>query len=389
MAGSGYLETVEDARRRAERRLPRQVYMALWSGSQAGVTLRENVRSFEDIMLRTQVGSWPSSFDLRTKVLGQDLSLPVLLSPVGAQAVHPEGELAVARAAAEVGTAFGLSSFASKPMEEVVALNPQTMFQLFWIGDRDIISARLERAAKAGVSGLMLTLDWTFPTGRDWGSPFIPMKLDAKAIMAYAPQALAHPRWLWSFIRSGRLPDLRAPNIATTAEEEGPPFFEAYGQWMQTVMPTWEDVAWLREQWDGPLLVKGVLDPEDARRAADLGADAVSVSNHGGNDVDGAIPTVVALPGVVDAVGDRVDVLMDGGVRRGSDVVKALALGAKAVLIGRPYLWGLACRGQTGVREVLEIFQRDMEQTLRGIGVHRAADVGPEHVIAPDGFGVN
>lgn len=196
MAGRGYLETVEDARRRSKRRLPRQVYLALLSGSQAGVTLRENVRAFHHILIETQVGDWPEAPQLGTTVAGHRLSLPVLLSPVGAQAVHPDGELAVARAAAEVGTAYGLSTFASQPMEDVVAANPQTMFQLFWIGDRDDISARVDRAKRAGASGLILTLDWTFPTGRDWGSPFIPMQLDWKSMARYAPQALLHPAWL-------------------------------------------------------------------------------------------------------------------------------------------------------------------------------------------------
>lgn len=386
MAGRGYLETVEDARRRAKRRLPRQVYLALLSGSQAGVTLRANVRSFHELLLETRVADWPRDVDLATTVAGHELSLPVICSPVGAQAVHPDGELAVARAAAEAGTAYGLSTFASQPLEDVVAANPQTMFQLFWIGSRDEIAARVDRAKRAGASGLILTLDWTFPTGRDWGSPYIPMQLDWKAMARYVPQALLHPTWLWSFVRSGELPTLGVPNLTAEPGDPEPAFFEAYGQWMQTPMPTWDDVAWLREQWDGPFLVKGILDPEDARRAADHGADAISVSNHGGNDVDGAVPSIVALPRVADAVGGRVDVFLDGGVRRGSDVVKAVALGAKAVLIGRAYLWGLAARGQAGVREILDIFHQDMVQTMTAIGASTVADIGRDHVIVPPGF---
>jgi len=386
MAGRGYLETVEDAHLRARRRLPRQVYLALLSGSQAGVTMRSNVRRFHDLMLDTRVAAWPEAVDLSTTAAGQQLSLPVMCSPVGAQAVHPDGELAVARAAAEAGTAYGLSTFASFAIEDVIVENPQTMFQLFWIGSRDDIAARVDRAKRAGASGLVLTLDWTFPTGRDWGSPFIPMKLDWRAMARYAPQALRHPAWLWSFVKSGRLPTLDVPNMAADRGQPPPAYFEAYGQWMQTPMPTWEDVAWVRAQWDGPFVVKGILDPEDARRAVDAGADAISVSNHGGNDVDGAVPAVVALPRVASAVGDRVDVLMDGGIRRGSDVVKAIALGARAVLIGRAYLWGLASRGQTGVREILDIFRRDMTQTMMAVGAGSIDEIRREHVIVPDGW---
>lgn len=379
------LETVEDARRRAKRRLPRQVYSALWAGSQQGVTLQENVRAFSRIYVNTTVVNMPSQPRVATTVMGLDLSLPVLTAPVGAQGVHPDSELAVARATADAGTAICLSSFASQPIEAVTEVNAKTIFQLFWIGDRDEISARLDRAGSAGAAGLIVTVDWSFPHGRDWGSPYIPADRSWRALAPYLPQALIHPSWLWGFLRRGKIPTLEVPNLATE-EHRRPLFFEAYHRWMQTPPPTWDDLAWLRKQWPGPLMIKGILRPSDARHAVDIGADAISVSNHGGNDMDGVIPSIAALPHIVDAVGDKVEVLLDGGIRRGSDVVKAQALGAKAVMIGRAHLWALAARGEAGVREILGVFYRDIAQSLRAMGVADVADLRPEHVIVPEHF---
>jgi heme/flavin dehydrogenase (mycofactocin system) len=282
------------------------------------------------------------------------MSMPVMISPTGVQAVHPDGEVAVARAAAARGVAMGLSSFASKPIEDVVAANPQTFFQMYWVGTRDEMLTRMERARRAGAVGLIATLDWSFAHGRDWGSPFIPEKINLEAVRRYAPQVALKPRWLLDFARTGKLPDLSVPNMAAAPGEPAPTFFGAYGMWMQSPMPSWEDVAWLREQWDGEFMLKGVMRVDDARRAVDAGVTAISVSNHGGNNLDGTPASIRALPSVVDAVGDQVDVLLDGGIRRGGDVAKAHALGAKAVMIGRAYLWGLAANGQAGVENVLD-----------------------------------
>lgn len=384
MAGSGALETVEDARIRARRRLPRQVYMALWAGSQAGVTLRENVRAFSRIYVRTRVGNAPKDLHTATTLMGQELSLPVILSPAGAQGICPRADVAAARGAATAGTAMGLSAFANDPIEAVVAANPQTFAQVFWLG-RERVAAQIERARLAGARGLIITLDWSFPEGRDWGSPYIPERMTPRTMARYAPQALLHPAWLAGFVRDQRLPTLEAPNMART-DNPHPGFFEAYVEWMQVPAPGWDDVAWLRDQWAGHLMVKGVLDPEDARRAVDSGADAISVSNHGGNNMDGAIPSIAALPAVVGAVGDQVEVVQDGGVRRGSDVVKSLALGARAVMVGRPYLWALAARGETGVAEVLEVLRKGIRQTLTEMGVASVSDVERSHIIVPEHF---
>jgi isopentenyl diphosphate isomerase/L-lactate dehydrogenase-like FMN-dependent dehydrogenase len=183
--------------------------------------------------------------------------MPVLCSPTGVQAVHPDGEVAVARAAASRGTAVGLSSFGSKPVEEVVAANPQTFFQVYWIGGRAEMEARVERARAAGAVGLIATLDWTFDTGRDWGSPTIPQRMDLATMLRYAPQALARPRWLAGYARTLRPPDLEVPNMVA-AGQPAPTFFGAYAQWAATPPPSWDDVAWLRQLWGGPFLVKGI-----------------------------------------------------------------------------------------------------------------------------------
>ncbi len=384
MAGT-WFETVAEAQRRAKKRLPSSVYGALVAGAERGVTVEDNVAAFAELGFAPHVAGLPAKRDLAVTVMGQAASMPVLISPTGVQAVHPDGEVAVARAAAARGVVMGLSSFASKPMEEVIAANPQTLFQVYWSGGREAISRRLERASRAGAVGLIATLDWTFPNGRDWGSPYIPEKLDARTMVRLAPQAAVRPRWLADFARTRRLPDLTVPNMVGP-HDRAPTFFGAYYEWMQTPPPTWEDVAWLVRQWGGPVMLKGVMRVDDARRAADAGVAAVSVSNHGGNNLDGTPASIRALPAVVEAVGDRVEVLLDGGVRRGGDVVKALALGARAVMVGRPYLWGLAAAGQAGVENVLDILRAGADSALMGLGRSSASELSREDVIVPPGF---
>jgi L-lactate dehydrogenase (cytochrome)/glycolate oxidase len=383
--GNRWFETVAEAQRRARKRLPKSVYSALVAGSERGVTVEDNVAAYGELGFAPHVAGLSEKRDLATTVMGQDVSFPVLISPTGVQAVHPEGEVAVARAAAARGTAMGLSSFASMPIEAVLAANPHTFFQLYWAGTRDKILARLERARAAGAVGLIATLDWSFSHGRDWGSPTIPETVNLRAMLRFAPEALTHPRWFWSFARVGKPPDLTVPNMVPIGQEP-PTFFGAYGEWMQTPPPSWEDVAWLRGQWDGPFMLKGVTRIDDAKRAVDAGVSAISVSNHGGNNLDGTPATIRILPAVAEAVGSQVEVLLDGGIRRGSDVVKAVALGARAVMIGRAYLWGLAANGQAGVENVLDLLRNGMESTLLGLGHVSLHHLGPNDVIVPDGF---
>jgi heme/flavin dehydrogenase (mycofactocin system) len=380
-----WFESVAEAQRRARKRLPKSVYGALVAGSERGVTVNDNVEAFSEIGFRPHIANLPRKRDQATRVMGQDISFPVIISPTGVQAVDPDGEVAVARAAADAGTAMSLSSFASKTIEEVTAANPKTFFQMYWVGTRDRLLERAERARKAGAVGLIVTLDWTFATRRDWGSPPIPERLDLKAMIRFAPETMLKPRYLATWLRSGRLPDLTTPNLAPP-DGDSPTFFGAYGEWMQTELPTWEDIAWLREQWDGPFCVKGIMHPDDARQAVDAGATAISVSNHGGNNLDGTPASIRALPGVVDAVGDSVEVLLDGGIRRGNDVVKALALGARAVLIGRAYLWGMAAGGEKGVANVLQILRSGVDEALLGLGRASIHDLVPDDLIVPPDF---
>jgi pre-mycofactocin synthase len=380
-----WFETVAEAQRRAKKRLPRSVYMALVAGSEQGITLNDNVDAFAELGFRPHIADLSQTREQATTVLGQELSFPVIISPTGVQAVDPEGEVAVARAAAAAGTAIGLSSFASRSVEDVAAVNDKVFFQMYWVGTRDRILQRVERAEKAGAKALIVTLDWSFATRRDWGSPAIPEKLDLKAMARFAPEAIRRPRYLLDWLRSGALPNLTCPNLAGPGEEL-PTFFGAYGEWMGTPLPTWEDIRWLREEWGGPFAIKGIMHADDARRAVDIGATAISVSNHGGNNLDGTPGSIRALPGVVDAVGDQIEVLLDGGIRRGSDVVKALALGAKAVLIGRAYLWGMAAGGEKGVTNVLQILRSGIDEALLGLGRSSIHELVRDDLIIPPGF---
>ncbi|HEY8534287.1 MAG TPA: pre-mycofactocin synthase MftD [Micromonospora sp.] len=388
MFGRAPLETVAEAQRRAKKRLPKAVYSALIAGTEKGITLTDNVRAFDLVSFRPRIArDVPHVRDLRTTVLGQELSMPVIISPAGAQAVHPDGEVGAARAAAAAGTAIGLSSFASMPFEAVVAANPKAFYQTYWVGSRDDIAERVENARKCGAKALILTLDWAFASRRDWGTPEMPEKVTLPTLVKFLPMAMSRPGWALQFLLGG-IPDLRAPNLATSRKGV-PTFKQAYLEWAQTPLPTWRDVEWLREQWKGPFVVKGVFHPDDARRAVDAGADAISVSNHGGNNLDGTPASLRALPAIVEAVGDQVEVLFDGGIRRGSDVVKALALGARAVLIGRAWLWGLAAGGEQGVRQVLEILRSGIDEALIGLGHRSIKELSPEDLVIPEGFALH
>ena len=380
-----WFETVAIAEQRAKKRIPKSVYGALVAGAEAGVSMRDNVAAFDELGFRPVTAGQAADPAIDTNIMGQHSAMPLMISPTGVQAVHPQGEVAVAQAAANRGIPMGLSSFGGKPIEEVVAVNPQTFFQIYWAGDRDFMLARMERAKAAGAAGLILTLDWSFSHGRDWGSPHIPQSFAPKEILPHTLELLAKPRWCLTWLRQGTIPRLRVPNFAAT-DEQAPLFFEAYGTWMTTPPPTWADVAWLRSQWDGPFMVKGVARADEARRAIDAGATSISVSNHGGNNVDGAPASIRVLPEIAAAVGGEIEVMLDGGIRRGSDVVKACALGADAVLIGRAYLWGLAANGVAGVENVLDILNAGIKATLRGIGKDSIAQLTPKDVIVPADF---
>jgi heme/flavin dehydrogenase (mycofactocin system) len=385
MARDTWFETVAIAQQRAKKRLPKSVYSSLISASEKGLTVSDNVESFGELGFAPHVVGALEKRDMATTVMGQDISLPVVISPTGVQAVDPDGEVAVARAAAARGTAMGLSSFASKPVEEVVAANGKVFFQIYWLGGRDAIAERVQRAKDAGAVGLIATTDWSFSHGRDWGSPTIPEAMNLRTTLKMMPEGLTRPSWLLQWAKTMRPPNLRVPNQGKRGEA-GPPFFQAYGEWMGTPPPTWEDIAWLRQEWGGPFMLKGIVRVDDAKRAVDAGVSAISVSNHGGNNLDGTPAAIRCLPAVADAVGDQVEVLLDGGIRRGSDVVKALCLGARAVMIGRAYLWGLAATGQAGVENVLDIMRGGIDSALMGLGRASIHDLTPDDILIPDGF---
>ena len=380
-----WFETVEVARQRARKTLPSSVFGALKGGSEAGTTLADNEAAFRELGFVPTVADKPAERDQSVEVMGQHLSMPVMISPTGVQMVHPEAEIGIGRASAARGTAMGLSSFGSTAVEAVVQANPQTFFQIYWCGTRESMAARIDRAKRAGVVGLIVTLDWSFSHGRDWGSPSIPESIDLKTAARFAPDFALHPRYTLRYAREKRIPDLSVPNMVLEGER-APGFFEAYGQWMGTPPPTWEDLRWLRKQWDGPFMLKGIMAVSDAEKAVDAGFSAISVSNHGGNNLDTTAASIRALPLVADAVGDRIEIVMDGGIRRGSDVVKAVALGAKAVMIGRASLWALAIGGQAGVENVLDVLRGGIDSAMLGLGKASLADLGPDDIVIPEGF---
>jgi len=384
-----WFESVAVAQERARKRLPQPVYAALVAGSERGQSVADNQAAFAEIGLAPHVAGHQAERSQGTTLMGQELSLPVVISPTGVQAVHPDGEVAVARAAAARGTVMGLSNFASKSVEEVTATGATTFFQMYWTGDRDVMIQRMDRARAAGAKGLIATLDWSFSMGRDWGSPEIPEKVDLRTMVRMAPKVATKPRWLYQFGRSGQIPDLTAPNLAPP-NGSAPTFFGAYYEWMTTPPPSWEDVAWMRQQWaemsGQPFMLKGVCRVDDALRAVDAGVSAISVSNHGGNNLDGTPAAIRMVRPIAEAVGDQVEVVMDGGIRRGSDVVKAVALGARAVMIGRAYLWGLAANGQAGVENVLDVLRGGIDSTLLGMGLSTIDELEPDQLVIPDGF---
>jgi len=384
-----WFESVAVAQARARKRLPQPVYAALVAGSERGQSVADNQAAFAEIGLAPHVAGHQAERSQGTTLMGQELSLPVVISPTGVQAVHPDGEVAVARAAAARGTVMGLSNFASKSVEEVTATGATTFFQMYWTGDRDVMIQRMDRARAAGAKGLIATLDWSFSMGRDWGSPEIPEKVDLRTMVRMAPKVATKPRWLYQFGRSGQIPDLTAPNLAPP-NGSAPTFFGAYYEWMTTPPPSWEDVAWMRQQWaemsGQPFMLKGVCRVDDALRAVDAGVSAISVSNHGGNNLDGTPAAIRMVRPIAEAVGDQVEVVMDGGIRRGSDVVKAVALGARAVMIGRAYLWGLAANGQAGVENVLDVLRGGIDSTLLGMGLSTIDELEPDQLVIPDGF---
>jgi isopentenyl diphosphate isomerase/L-lactate dehydrogenase-like FMN-dependent dehydrogenase len=375
---------VADLRRMAQRRLPSVVFDYLDGGADGEITLRENCRAFEDIIFRPRQAVSLAWCDLQTRVLNFNLSFPAILAPVGySRMMHPGGEVAAASAAGAAGTAYILSTISGHKLEDVRAASMGPVwYQLYLVGGRPVAELALERARKCGFSALVLTID-TAVAGMRERDPRNGMKeLLGGALFAKLPflrQFLSHPKWLAAFLIDGGVPLLE--NIVIPGK--GPMPLVDVGSALARSVVTWEDFRWLRELWPGHIVVKGVLTGDDARRAVDQGAAAIVVSNHGGRQLDGVSSSIRALPEVVAAVNNQVEVLMDGGIRRGGDIVKALCLGAKAVLLGRAYAYGLGAAGQAGVTRALELLRDDVERTLRLLGCPSVTALDSSYVDVP------
>jgi isopentenyl diphosphate isomerase/L-lactate dehydrogenase-like FMN-dependent dehydrogenase len=384
------LQSVADARYFAERRVPKGIFQMFEAGSGSNVTMRENRRAFEEVMFRPRAAVFHPERDLRTTVLGHEISMPVIVSSVGFLSIgHQDGEAGVARAAGAAGTIQFLSGVTNTPVEDVMAAASGPVFyQLYYIGGREASAPIIERAKEAGAAGLVIIAD-TAPTARPRDRLYherasVPAAVSPRQAIRFAPQMLAKPRWALEYLRGARRTGSLEPLMAMGLHPDRTPmkFFEAVGRIYEET-PAWEDIPWIRERWDGPLVIKGILTVDDARRAVAEGADAIVVSNHGGNVLDGSVPTLPVLPEIVEAVGDEIEVLMDSGVRRGVDVVKALALGAKAVLLGRAYVYALLAAGEPGVRHMLEVFRQQIDEALAFLGVKSVYDLDASYLELP------
>jgi L-lactate dehydrogenase (cytochrome) len=371
------LRSVAEARERARRTLPRVVFDYVDGGADDEVTMAENERAFRELAFRPRMAVETGEPRLATTILGTPIDLPVILAPCGlVRLMHPDAAAGAARAAYAHGSISVLSTVAGVPLESLAGTPGHRWFQLYAAGGRDEAAELIARADAAGYEALVVTVDTPALGNRERdvrNGVTPPLRLDAHTAIALGPQVLARPRWAWRMLRDGVSMLRRPPSPAAAGPEAPSPAGErglaAAGAVAMLASPfTWSDIEWMRERWTRPVVVKGLLSGDDARRAVESGADAVIVSNHGGRQLDGAPATARVLPEVVDAVGDRTEVLVDGGVRRGGDVVKALALGARAVLIGRPYLYGLAVDGQAGVEQVLEALRTEMTRSMRLLG---------------------
>lgn len=371
---------IEDLRVAARRRLPRSVFDYIDGGADGEVTLRENSRAFEDVTFRPRYAVETPTPDLRTTVLGTPLSMPIILAPVGSSRMFwPRGEEVAAAVAGAAGTVYSLSTLSGCRLEDVRKSTPgAAWYQLYLCGGREVASATVQRAQQVGYSALILTIDTPVAGLRERD-----LRNGAKELLTRRPgpmlpfigQFLARPRWLADFFRDGGL--MSFPNVMLA---DGPMPYADVGLALEQSTVTWKDLQWIREIWKGPIVIKGVHTAEDARRAVDEGADAIVVSNHGGRQLDGVAATIRVLPEVVAAVGSRTEVLLDSGIRRGGDVAKALCLGARAVLVGRAYAYGLAAAGGPGVARAIEILKADLARTMKLLGVQSVAELDRSYV---------
>jgi isopentenyl diphosphate isomerase/L-lactate dehydrogenase-like FMN-dependent dehydrogenase len=376
---------IEDLRSLARRRMPKVIFEYIDGGADGEVTMRANSRAFEEVHFRPRSAIAVAGRELRARILGVEVSMPLLLAPCGfSRLMHPAGEIAAARAAGKANVGYVLSTMSGHRLEDVAAATTgPRWYQLYLAGGRPAAEVAIGRARAAGFTVLAITIDTgTFGNRerdvRNGTSALLSRSIPAK--IPFLPQLFAHPRWLATFLLDGSHLDL--PNIVPPGR--GPlQLSEAHAALAGSVV-TWKDLEWIRKIWPGPIVVKGVQTGEDAKRAADEGAAGVIVSNHGGRQLDGVCASLRTLPEVLKAVdGYRVEVLMDGGVRRGSDILKAVSIGARAVLIGRAYAYGLGAAGEAGVTRALDILRADMERTLALLGCESIAELNPSYVEIP------
>ncbi|MEW6322106.1 MAG: alpha-hydroxy acid oxidase [Acidobacteriota bacterium] len=372
-----HLLNIEDLRRACRRRLPRAVFDYIDGGADREITLRENCAAFDDFVFRPRCAVSPAGVRPGVTVLGTELSFPLILAPVGSSRMfYPRGEEAAARAAGEAGLIYTLSTLSGCRLEDVRAASPgPCWYQLYLLGGRGAALGAIARARAAGYSALVVTIDTPVSGYRERdvrnGVPELLSRRPA-AMLRYVPQYLAKPRWLAAYLNDGGL--MQFPNVVLPDGQPMP--YADVGTALEQSTVTWADLGWIRDAWGGPIVVKGVHTAEDARVAVDYGVEALVVSNHGGRQLDGVPATLRMLPEVVEAVGGRAEVLLDGGIRRGSDIAKALCLGARAVLAGRAYAYGLGAAGGPGVARAIEILRADFVRTLKLLGCAESGKLG-------------
>ncbi len=368
------ISSANDFREAARRRVPPFLFEYADGGAYAESTLRRNVSDLSDIALRQRVLRDVATIDLKTTLFGREMALPVALGPVGISGMYARrGEMQAARAAAKAGIPTCLSTVSICSIEQVSQVADPFWFQLYVIRDRAFMRDLIARAKASGAEALVFTVDMPVPGARyrDAHSGMSGPNAPIRRVL----QAMTHPRWAWDVGLFGR-PHMLGNLLPVLGKNSG---LNDYMGWLGTNFdPTiqWRDLDWIRELWDGPLIIKGILDPEDAREAARIGADGIVVSNHGGRQLDGVLSSARALPAIADAVGDDLTVLVDGGVRSGLDVVRMLALGAKGVLLGRAWVYALAAEGEAGVAKLLDLIRKEMivAMTLTGVNRIKAID---------------
>jgi isopentenyl diphosphate isomerase/L-lactate dehydrogenase-like FMN-dependent dehydrogenase len=375
---------IEDLRRAAKRRLPRVVFDYIDGGAEDELTLRANRRAFEAVTLRPRCAVATPACDLRVSVLGASLSMPLILAPVGSsRLMYPRGEEAAAGAAGAAGIAYTLSTLSGCRLEDVAAASKGPLwYQLYLVGGRDCALSAIERAKAAGFSVLVVTIDTAVAGMRERDLRNGVKELlsgNLGSMLPFVSQLLTKSGWLIGFLADGGL--MKFPNVVIPGK--GPMVYADVTAALEHSIVTWEDLEWIREAWRGPIVIKGIHTGEDARRAVDVGANALVVSNHGGRQLDGVAPTLRILPEVVASVDDRIEVLLDGGIRRGSDIVKALCLGARTVMVGRAYAYGLGAAGGAGVARAIEILRADLVRTLKLLGCASIAELDQSYVDMP------